>query len=126
MFLRNLAPYALSLPLLVACGGDSHASVSEALLGVVDEIASVVEGISDKASAEAARPVLEQLGERMVELQNKAKALGKPDEATNADLESKRTNDPRTKRLQAAMMRAFAKPEAAKVLSDVMSKFPMN
>ena len=64
---------------VVGCS-DSREKVTEDGLDLMEEMVGVLEGVTDKESAEEAKPELEALGEQAKELKARAEKLGDPSE----------------------------------------------
>lgn len=76
----STAVLALFALLAVACGGsiDSQEDAMEASMDVMEDMAAVLEGVTDKASADAAIPEIEALGERLSEISKQKAKLPEP------------------------------------------------
>ena len=115
--------YLLLLPVLLvaACGDDlsTHEGAINAQIGVLNEMTSVLKGVKDAKSAEAAKPKLEKLSKRMNEIQDAmSKLKGEPDDA----LVQKKGQEMTTamSNMMAAMM--ALPPEAHQVLGSLDMK----
>ena len=106
-------------------GEPTHESVAEDMMDLLAKQVDIMEGITDAASAEAAKPKLDALLEELKELTEVAKKLGDPPKELEEELEKK--YEPETKklmeRLMPVMMRLMADAEIQKVLEDTMTKF---
>ncbi len=60
-------------------GEDSYETLVKEMLGTVEQITSTLKTITDRASAEAARPELRKLAKKMLELHKKADEWKQPD-----------------------------------------------
>ncbi len=128
------------LPLLVAAigcgnggsssgggkGGDltSFGGVLDAQISSMEDFTSALEGITDKKSAEAAKPKLEAIAKRMQEVAAAGKKLGEPTGAEKERLEAKLNAataklDPR---MENVMGRLQADPEAMMIVAGVMAE----
>lgn len=124
MFRRcSLVSTALFALVLVA-GCDSaptHDSVMEESVSSMEEMVAIMKTIKDKPSAEAAKPKLEALGDRMKELKAEADKLGKPSKEKEAELKKK--YDDRMQKVFAELMgegmRIGMNPELKDVMKDV-------
>lgn len=67
---------------LVTMLGKSHESLAEDLLDATEDLVSVMEGITDEASAKAAVPRIRKIGDRMVAIFKKGQALEESDPLT--------------------------------------------
>jgi len=108
---------------LVGCG-DSHDKVTADSLDVISDMNDVLDGVNDKASAEAAKPELEALGERMQDIKARAEKLGEPSAEQKQALEEKYKErmGKEVGRIFGNMMRVGMNPEIAGVLDDAMNK----
>lgn len=68
-------------PAATAVTMDAETAMSE-LVGILEEFATILEGINDKASADAAAEKLVVLGEKLKAMQAQAENLPQADEAT--------------------------------------------
>jgi chromosome segregation ATPase len=73
---------------VVGCS-DSREKVMEDQLDLMEQTVGILEGVTDKESAEEAKPKLEALKEVSEELQARAKKLGKPTEEEAKELQEK-------------------------------------
>lgn len=64
--------------LLTGCGGDTHEKVTVDMGKITDELATVLEGVKDEASAKSALSKIESIKSRMEDLGKRMKALGPP------------------------------------------------
>ena len=72
---------ALLLLLAAGCGGpdlSTHEGITDAMIEATEDLADVIEGITDKKSAEGARPVLQEIAKRMRDIDAALRALGEP------------------------------------------------
>ena len=106
---------------LVGCG-DSHDKVRSDMLDVISDMNDVLDDVDDKASAEAAKPKLEAIGERMKDLKARADKLGEPSPEQEKELNAKYEErmGKETMRLFGNMMRVGTNPETAPVLDEAM------
>lgn len=103
---------AAGLLLLSGCGGGeaTHESIVKDSIALLADQADIVATITDEASAEAARPELEALAERMKKLSQQATQLGEPPARIKLELEEafrERVREPLA-RLQAELGRLEA------------------
>ncbi len=122
--LGAVAVLCLSLP---ACGGasDEHEAAIQEAMSFMNEMAITMEGVSDKASLEAAVPKLKEIAARGEALKVKMKAMGDPKPEREKDLKAK--YEPQMKALQERMGKVMQKvgplmmqvPEAAKALQSM-------
>jgi len=81
----------IALGLLCACGGslDTQEKVAEAMIGKMEELATILEGIDSKDAADSAAGDLEDLAGEMAEIEQARKKLGEPGKDEGAELEKK-------------------------------------
>jgi len=117
----------LALAALVVCGCESkptHESVMKESIDKMKEFASILEGVTDESSAQAAKPKLQAIGAEMKELKAKSEKLGKlpPDEEKRL----KAKYEPQVKelmpKLMSQMMRIGMDPKLAPIIRDAMPK----
>lgn len=120
----SLAACSLSL---VSCGGDSHEALAKDSVGLFTEVAIVIEGVTDKASAETAKGKIDALAARGHALQERAEALGAPDEAKGKALEAsyEKSMMEAQQRMMKAMMALSSKPEVMAMLQDSLAKLQL-
>jgi len=125
--IKKLTMVALlvSLTPLVGCGpSDPHERVTEDLMDGMEEITGVLATVTDKASAEAAKPKLEALGTRMEAIKKEMTEIGEPDKAREEALKEK--YEERIKKITAGMVkeakRVMTNPEFRALLTDALGK----
>ena len=64
--------------LLVGCGGNEHESTAAEMVQTLSELNQILEGVTDKASAEKAVPQLEGIATRIQDLQAQTEGFGDP------------------------------------------------
>ena len=84
--------------LFAACGGgiDSYEDGMEAQLEIMEEMMDVLADVTDQASAKAATPRIEALGNRLAEVTAQIRALPKPETEALQEIgksQSKRTQE---------------------------------
>lgn len=106
---------------LAGCS-DSHDKVTADTLDIITDMNDVLDDVTDKASAEAAKPKLEAIGERMKDVKARADKLGEPSPEQQEQLKTKYEE-----RMGKEMMRMFGNamrvgtdPEIAPVLEEAM------
>ena len=117
--------FALALPLLVttSCGGgDPHEAAAKDAYSAMSDFVEVLEGITDKASAEASKAELEKVGKRMNELEARMEELGEPTAEKMAAIEEKYDMEELGGRLMTEMMRLAMDSEIGPVLQEVMQE----
>ena len=89
--------------------------------GLRDQTVEVLEGVTDKASAESAKSKIEALTERMNKLEEASKALGEPSAEKQKELQEKYGEelDKIAGEFFAAIFSTAANKEVNKVLKDV-------
>jgi acetylornithine/succinyldiaminopimelate/putrescine aminotransferase len=75
--------------LAVAGCGDSHEKVVNDLAAQIEKVVGVLKGVTDKASADAAKPKLDSIDQDIKAIAERAKKLPKPSQAEEAALKSK-------------------------------------
>ena len=116
----TIGVFAVAMIFVASGCGDSHESVIKEQIGLMNEMADVMEGIKTKADAEAAKPKLESIASKMKDLQEKAKKMGEPSEEKQKELMEKYM--PELMKAGMRMMSAQSKmsdPEIADVLKDL-------
>ena len=112
---------ALMLVLLAAaCGGDTHEKVAEDKINLIEQIADILEDVTDDASADAAAKRIEALAGEMKAVNERAKALGDPTPELNKQLEEK--YKPRTQKILGRIMAVAEKVQEYPVLQEAMQK----
>jgi ABC-type glycerol-3-phosphate transport system substrate-binding protein len=125
--MRILSPALLTTFLLLAgCGGGatSHESVAKEHNQLMNDFVGTLESITDKKTAEAARPKLEAIGKKMEELGKKVEALPKPTPEAEQKLaeQFKSQQAALIARINAWTMKMMAQPEVMAAIGDVMGK----
>ena len=109
----------------ISCGGaDTHDSVMNESLTLMDKIGAEMKKVTDKASAEKSKPTLEALVADMNTLKKRVDALGKPNAEQEAELK-KKYDEKMKKALESfmgGMMKANMDPEISQVLKPVFDK----
>jgi hypothetical protein len=82
-----LALAALLFVLDAARAGADHAAVAKDMLATLGDVVKTLRGISDEATANAARPDLKKAGLKLDELRRKARALKQPTQEEKEKLE---------------------------------------
>jgi hypothetical protein len=116
------AALALSLPFALASCGDSHDKAMKDMVSGMNKLADTMEGITDKASAEAAKDKLKSLEEEMKAIKARMDKLGKPSGDAEKTLKEKYEKDLEAamKRMMgAAMKAATAGPEVQEALKSI-------
>ncbi|MCL4209341.1 MAG: hypothetical protein HRU76_00655 [Phycisphaeraceae bacterium] len=119
------ATFAVTLllaSLLVGCGGDSAEAVSKDMVANMKEMASILTGITDEASAKAAVPRIEAVRAKMQECGRRAKEVPPIDAATEqriAKMFEKEMGEA-MQSIFAAQQRLMAKPELLAIIAPAM------
>ena len=79
----------LALVFVVVGCGDKHESATKEMLGNLEDMNSVLDGVKNEADLDAAKPELDEIGERIKALTERMKKMGKPPKAREEALESK-------------------------------------
>ena len=114
----------LSLIAFSSCSKPTHDSVAEAEVELVEDLAKILGGVDDEASAKAAAKKIEELAERIDETKKLGEELGEPSEDVKKELKSK-YDERRGKAMNdfiSAMSKLGAKPELTKHLDDSLKK----
>ncbi|HEX9793040.1 MAG TPA: hypothetical protein VGC54_03575 [Planctomycetota bacterium] len=119
-FVPTLAVLCLCL-LPLACGGDTNESIAKENVSLMSEFVGTLEGITDKASAEAAKGELDSLVEKLNELKARMVKMGEPSAAEKAKLMADSDMAAVQLKLQSQMMRLMADREVGAVLADSFS-----
>jgi len=75
--------------LLVGCAADTHSSLTEEMLGNLNNLVSVLQSVQDSSSAQNAISQIEQINILGKDIQKRMDELGQPSEDMLKDLESK-------------------------------------
>jgi cytochrome c556 len=116
----------LAAPFLFASCGDSPEKVTEDMISVMNRMGDTLEGIKDKATAEAAKDKLKSLGDEMSAIKARMEKVAKPGGDAEKALKEKYEKDLEAamKKMGGAMMKvAAAGPEAQEVVKGVMEQF---
>ncbi len=133
MLPRMFRPFAaafaslLFLSTTTSCGGDTHESLGDETVALMKEALTILEGITDKASAEAAKPRLEALGAKGDDLEKRMSALGTPDAATQERMRQRMAKEmgETQGRLMTVMSRLMSDPEISAALGETMGKLDL-
>jgi len=119
-----------SLAFLSACSGGAatHESVAKEGTQLMNDFVTTLESISDKKTAEAAKPKLVAIEKSMEELKKKAEALGKASPEVEAKLteQGKAQQADIMRRMMAWSMKMGQNPEAMEPVKDVLEKMGKN
>jgi len=120
---KNVITVLFTVLILGSCGSDSKEKIAEESFIVMEEVSKLLEGVNDKATAEAAKPKLEELVGKMNSLKDRASALNLSDDEMKAELEKdKEKMENLMKKLMGSMMKISMNQEVAAVLGNTMSK----
>ena len=112
-----------------ACGdaqdnanADPYDVLANDSLGVMEGIATSLAGVTDAASAEAAKGKIADIGKSMEAIKARMEALGEPDEAREKELEAKYKDrfEAAQKAMMGHMQRIMSNPEIAGALGEAM------
>ncbi|MBI5851970.1 MAG: hypothetical protein HZB39_13230 [Planctomycetes bacterium] len=120
--MRTLRLFPLVLALAAGCGQavNSFADAADQGVVVMNDYASILASVTDKSSAEAAKPKLEAIAKRMSEIVEAMKGLSPP----NSDEMNQRSETVRTAmqgvstQVTACMDRSRSDPEIAGVIRE--------
>lgn len=115
--LLNSVAVLLLLFALTACS-DSYSSVADASVDTMAEMVEVLEGVHDRSTAEAAKPQVDALAARLVDLRERLAGLEDVDAATRAEVDARveERARPVLERLGPLMIRLRTMPSVAPVL----------
>jgi hypothetical protein len=124
-----------AFPFLVAvgCGGaeprgpdlSTHEGIADALVEVKQDLADALDGIRDKATAEAAKPALQEIAKRENDVWAALEKLGEPgdEEKKRLDARVNATLEKLHARMEAAMERLRADPATGMVVDTMMDEY---
>jgi hypothetical protein len=111
---------------LASCGADSKEKVMDDSIAGAEEMATILEGVSDKASAEKAKSKLEALVAKMDKIKTRLKALGLTEEDMQKEMQGnekyKKKMEEIMGKLMGSMMKMAMNKEIKDVLEDTMKK----
>lgn len=126
---RAFAVAGLAAVLAFAAGCDSgptHESVTKDSLAAMEEMTTALKAVQDEASAAAAKPKLQAIGERMRKLKEQSDKLGKP--SADADATIKKEYEPRMRKAMSDLlgetMRVGMDPKLGAALKDINIEAP--
>ena len=111
---------------LAGCGGDSHASLMDEGVALTKELVSILDGVKDTASADAAASKVEALAAKGESLKKRMDAMGEPTEAQMKELGKKLGESmAQMMEMQTKIAKAGANPEVmkSKKLGEALLKF---
>lgn len=120
----TIAALLLSLTPVTGCGpSDPHERVIEGRIDCMEEATEILATVTDKASAEAAKPKLDAIDKRTRALVKQEDEVGKPDEAKGKALKEKYEERLKEimKKMDREMDRVRRTPECYAVLGRVMA-----
>lgn len=121
MKLLSFPAFVLALLTLTACpGGDTHEKAAAESLTVMQDFTEVLAGVTDEASARAAKPELEKISKRMNEIQERMTKLGEPTAEQQQELEKMKGFEETMKKFMAEAMRVGMDPALGPILEDAM------
>jgi hypothetical protein len=100
--MKRWLPFGLTLVLLCGVSGckSSHDAIAADYIAIMNELADILDGVSDEASAQAAVPKIEKPSERTKELADRLTALGKTADRSEAERLAAKYYEPRKKMAQ--------------------------
>lgn len=116
---------AVALVVLVSGCKDKYEAAMDELIGYLKEANSVLAGVKDEASVEAAKPKLKKLGEQMTSLGERIKGMEKPSKEREAQLQKKYETEVQNvmKDMMGHMMRLMS-IKGAEDLGKFLEKMP--
>ena len=87
--MKKILLIILPLLLIVGCATDTHESLMKDMISTFDEIAEIMEAVTDDPSADAAISKLKKISKKMRDVKTRTEELGDLDEATQKDLAEK-------------------------------------
>lgn len=120
--MKRMLCTGLVVVLFCGLGGckSKHEAVADDMTAVMSEMCDILDGVTDQASAEAAVPKIEQLGTRMKDIVERAKALGTPPKEEQERIQKKMTDQ--QQKLQARMQANGQKMAQYPVLMQAFMK----
>ncbi len=110
---------------LSSCSKPTYESLTEDMIGQLEELVSVLEGIDDEASAKAAVKDIEKVTEELKSIKEKMKELGEPSKDKDKELKAKyedRLNEV-LKKFVSVTIKLNAKPEVYKIVEGPLDDF---
>jgi hypothetical protein len=115
----------LSLMPLAGCGSsDSNEQALADTIACMDEMGATLATVKDKASAEAAKPIIEAAAKRLDSIKVRMKELSKPDAAQEKAMNEKygeRMKEAMGKMMKESMRVAMIDPAITKLLAEAMA-----
>lgn len=87
--MRTIRLFLLALAAGCDGGVGSHDAAADETLKAMREFATILEGVKDQGSADAAKPKIDALGKRLDELTKDVKKLGEPSEEESKKVSEK-------------------------------------
>lgn len=112
----------MALSFLVGCGGDTAESVSKEMIANLKEMATIMSGITDEASAKAAVPKIEAVRVKMRDAGKRAQNVPKIDSATEKKISDamEAAAMEAMKTIGAAQERLMARPELMAIIEPAL------
>ncbi len=108
---------------LTACGSSAE-DVADDIADVYNEMADVMEGVTDAESMDAARPKMRAIAERMQAMRAEMETMDEDDIAAESwDSSMNEEFMEASQRMQAAMMKLAMNPELAQPFGEMMQEF---
>jgi biopolymer transport protein ExbB/TolQ len=123
---RAFVPFLAVLALVLSgCGEPTAESVTEDMLGKMKEMVTVLKGITDEASAKAAKPKLEQIKKDMDGLEAQAQKVEKETSAEERE-KIKNKYEPELEKVMGEVFTEMGRiatiPNVGPMLGDIMPK----
>ena len=109
--------------LLPACGGDSHAAVTDDVVGISTDLVEILEGIQDEDDLQAADAKIDRLMERMAALEERTQELAplSPERERELQANMEKRLAALQPRMRAVMERMSKQPELLAEVSGIFS-----
>ena len=123
--LKVLVAALFAVFVLASCGPDSKEKVAQDAISLMGKMATILEGVSDKSSAETAKPKLEALAKTKESIMARLKTLGLKEEDLKKELKDEKYKaqvEAIMKKMMASMMKTMMNKEVQEVLEDTMKK----
>ncbi len=126
---RFFSPVAMSLLFLLVAGcspaAPTHQALFDQMMASMDEMGTILSGITDEASAIAAKPKMEALAKTLSSIRDQGKALGEPAAELKAQFEKKMAEKQAemTAKMTTFAMNAAKDPKILQVIEPIMRDF---
>ena len=120
---KNILLAVSLIVLLVSCEKDSKEKIAGESFENMEQLVSVLKTVNNKESAVKAKPQLELIVEKLIELQSRAKALSLSDKEMNEELmKNKEKMDSIKSEMRAIQEKIGKDMEVAQVLGATLGK----